>query len=167
MKALFLDIDGVIATEEQYMRRRDKFWRSTEWAKELGVPYPFDEKCVKILNQIVEETEAEIIITSDWRLHWDLVLLSQIFQHNGIEKLPRSMTKIKPVSFGRLNMNRANEILDFINHFDLKQFVILDDLDLAEFLDKGDAKNRFVRTKDSQGLKEVGVKEKVIRILNT
>jgi hypothetical protein len=166
MKALFLDIDGVIATEEQYSRRRDKFWKKTEWAKELGVPYPFDEKCVEILNEIVEETDAEIIISSDWRLHWDLILLSEIFKHNGVKKLPRSVTKVKPVSMGQLSKNRANEILDFVNHFDLKQFAILDDLDLMQFLDKGDAKERFVRTKDNQGLKEVGVKEKVINILN-
>jgi hypothetical protein len=166
MKALFLDIDGVIATEEQYSRRRDKFWKKTEWAKELGVPYPFDEKCVEILNEIVEETDAEIIISSDWRLHWDLILLSEIFKHSGVKKLPRSVTKVKPVSMGQLSKNRANEILDFVNHFDLKQFAILDDLDLMQFLDKGDAKERFVRTKDNQGLKEVGVKEKVINILN-
>jgi hypothetical protein len=76
------------------------------------------------------------------------------------------VTKVKPVSMGQLSKNRANEILDFVNHFDLKQFAILDDLDLMQFLDKGDAKERFVRTKDNQGLKEVGVKEKVINILN-
>jgi len=166
MKVIFLDIDGVVATEEQYMRNRVNFWKKYEWARELKVPYPFDEKCVKILNEIVEETDAEIIISSDWRLHWGLVELAEIFKHNGVNKMPRSVTKNKPVHMTYLEKNRANEVLDFINHFDLTQFVILDDLDLKDLLDRGDARDKFVRTKDSQGLKESGLKKKILDILN-
>ena len=165
MKAIFLDIDGVIALEEQFMRNRPKFWKKHEWAKELGVPYPFDEKCVALLNEIIEETNAEIVISSDWRLHWDLVLMAEIFTRNGIKKMPRSMTKNMPVSMSWLEKNRANEIEAFISHFDLKQFVILDDLDLSRTFKTKEAVDRFVRTKDTQGLKEVNIKQKVIDTL--
>lgn len=166
MKVIFLDIDGVIALEEQFMRNRLKFWKKHEWAKELGVPYPFDEKCVNLLNEIVEETDAEIVITSDWRHHWDLTLMAEIFTRNGIKKMPRSMTKNLPVSMSWLEKNRVNEIEAFINHFDLKQFVILDDLNLGECMKVKEMADRFIRTKDTQGLKETGIKQKIINTLN-
>ena len=29
----------------------------------------FDQKAVKVLNEILEQTDAEIVVSSDWRLH--------------------------------------------------------------------------------------------------
>jgi hypothetical protein len=29
----------------------------------------FDKKAIKVLNQVLEETGAEIVVSSDWRLY--------------------------------------------------------------------------------------------------
>lgn len=40
----------------------------------------FDKKAVKILNQILEETNAEIIVSSDWRFHATLEELGDYYE---------------------------------------------------------------------------------------
>ena len=37
MKVIFLDIDGVLATDKQFMGNRNKFNQKNDWAKELKV----------------------------------------------------------------------------------------------------------------------------------
>ena len=63
MKVLFLDHDGVICL-------------STEWGSRFnngdGLDSLFDRfnpKAIKVLNQIIEETDCEIVVSSDWRFH--------------------------------------------------------------------------------------------------
>ena len=70
MKYIFLDIDGVLACDAQMYTNAKKFQKKREWAKELNVLYPFDPICVKVLNEILEATGAEIILSSDWKKFW-------------------------------------------------------------------------------------------------
>lgn len=163
-KIIFLDIDGVLATDKQFMLNRKKFQEKNSWAYDNNVPYPFDDKCVKILNDILKQTDAEIVLTSDWKLHWDLIRLHEIFENNKVTKSPRMVTKNNPVSFGNLSKNRANEIDQFLDHFNYVNYVIIDDLDVGKYLKTGD--KRFVQTKDREGLKQLGTKEKIIKILS-
>lgn len=130
MNLIILDIDGVLATEET----------SKLPAHELYA-YPFDKACVKIFNEILEETKAEIILSSDWRLMYnnDLDTLDEVFKHNGVIKSPIDITR----NLG----DRGKDILDYIekNIYRIKQFVILDDLDLKVYPDN------FVRCNINQG----------------
>jgi hypothetical protein len=163
-KIIFLDIDGVLATNKQYIMNRKKFQEKNEWAYENNVPYPFDKKCVEIFNEILMETDAEIILSSDWKLHWDLLPLHEIFHNNGVIKSPRMVTKNDPVSFGNLELNRAHEIDLFLNNFNFVNYIVIDDLDVGRYLKSG--KDRFIKTKDSEGLKQKGIKDKILQILN-
>jgi hypothetical protein len=54
MKVIFLDIDGVLATNKEYMVNRTKFQTKHAEAKELRIPYPYNPQCVKIFNEIIE-----------------------------------------------------------------------------------------------------------------
>jgi histidinol phosphatase-like enzyme len=69
---VFLDLDGVLATNKQYMMNQKKFQDKNPIAKKLRIPYPFDPKCVKIFNEILDATEADIVLSSDWKLHFSL-----------------------------------------------------------------------------------------------
>jgi hypothetical protein len=40
----------------------------------------FDTKSVKILNEILEETGAEIVVSSDWKLHATLEELGEYYE---------------------------------------------------------------------------------------
>ena len=71
MKILFLDIDGVLCTEECSKKPYHPVFF-----------YPFHIDCVNIFNHILLETNAEIVITSDWRKHleFDLNRIDQLFK---------------------------------------------------------------------------------------
>jgi FMN phosphatase YigB (HAD superfamily) len=85
MKIIFLDIDGVLATNKEFATNRTKFREKYLWAKELRVPYKFN----------------------------------------------------KP-----------------------EKWIAIDDMNLSSL------GPNFFRTKDSEGLKQSGLKDKIIKILN-
>ena len=85
---IFLDLDGVLCTFNEYMRPTSKFWQKHKEAKELRLPYQFNSKCVKVFNEILIITDADIVLSSDWRTHWNLQELDNIFKYNKVIKSP-------------------------------------------------------------------------------
>ena len=146
MKVIFLDIDGVLATEESSKQPNHEIFS-----------YRFDSNCVSIFNQILAETNAEIILSSDWRLMYnnDLEVLDELFKHNGILKSPIDVTP-------NLGRNREKEIAFYLESalYEITDFVILDDTAINGF-----PKN-FVRCNINEGLKQNGIKEKIVSVLN-
>ena len=75
MKVIFLDHDGVICLADNWGGRSKKWaqYRSAnpESSRDMGqapVEYRFDnfdQKAIKVLNEILEETGAEIVVSSD------------------------------------------------------------------------------------------------------
>ena len=57
MKAIFLDIDGVVNKQENYDR-----------SKNMG-PYPIDSYCSFLVGRIQLQTGCEVVLSSSWRLH--------------------------------------------------------------------------------------------------
>ena len=82
MKVLFLDNDGVICLSNNWGGRAKKWAKyrsenpnSSNDKKDAPVDVrfdDFDEKAIKVLNSILEETGAEIVVSSDWRFHANL-----------------------------------------------------------------------------------------------
>jgi len=60
MKALFLDIDGVLNSAE-YLRERRHLPRPT--------PHAIDAPTIPRLNAITDRTGAKIVVSSSWRAH--------------------------------------------------------------------------------------------------
>ena len=147
MKVIFLDIDGVLATEES---------SKMPWHEEFT--YPFDTSCVSIFNRILQKTSAEIVLTSDWRLPFqnDLSTLERLFKYNGVSKSPIDVTP----DFGK---NRNKEILSYLhkNSSKIGSFLILDDMDLKIH------PLQFIRCNIKNGLNQPWIEEKAISILNS
>ena len=161
MKIIFLDIDGVLATHKEFGMNRTKFQTKHAEAKEIHIPYPFNSGCVKIFNEILDETNAIIVLSSDWRFHWDLNDLDKIFKFNGVKKSPIAITsKIKRKLSSELEDDRSYQIKNYVNETLPDVWVAIDDLNLSSLGDN------FIRTKDMEGLKQTGIKEKIIKILN-
>ncbi len=142
-KYIFLDIDGVLCIDEH-----DN--------EESVFPYPFTVDCVKVLNKILLATDAEIILTSDWRIHfdYDLKAIGKEFKRNKVIKSPIDTTP-------DYNGQRSKEIFTYVyNHSYIKSFLILDDMNLKC------CSMRFLRTKKDIGLTEPGIKDNAIYILN-
>jgi hypothetical protein len=68
MKIIFLDIDGVLNCENAYRAGECKY---QEWIWEDGQKDHYQRFCVKskdLLNRLIDQTEAKIVISSTWRL---------------------------------------------------------------------------------------------------
>lgn len=141
---IFLDIDGVLATDD-----------SAELPRHETFAYPFDRDCVAVFNEILSITGAEIVLSSDWKLIYnnDLGILDELFKHNGVIKSPIATTE-------DLGM-RHFEITSYLqeNSAQINRFLILDDLQL-----KIHSLN-FVRCNSKHGIKENGIKNKCLTIL--
>jgi len=164
MKYIFLDIDGVLACDAQLYMNAKKFQSKHEWAKELNVLYPFDKDCVKIFNEILELSDAEIILSSDWKLFWNLENLNIIFKKNGVIKSPIDITENFTVSIDSwvgLEKNRASQIHEYIERNGIEDFIILDDLDIKKYMDPKYDDNIFL-TRSKEGLKQSMLKTKIL-----
>jgi hypothetical protein len=171
-KYIFLDIDGVLATSKEFNMNTQKFWEKNEWAKNLKVPYKWNESAVKIFNEILETTNAEIVLSSDWRKHWNLEELDIIFKENGVVKSPKSTTIKYRETFDHDFRNRASQIESYIrtnNFIDENEqptclWIVLDDLPIKQFFPEH-LKDRIFQTNDREGIKISGMKEKIIKKL--
>lgn len=183
MKVIFLDNDGVICLTSNWGGRSKKWAKyrsanpdSSRVMKDAPVFVRFDDfdkKAVRILNSILEETSAEIVVSSDWKLHATLKELGDYYQSQGIIKRPIDVTPNNYFGKYELEMTRCSEIKDWLEkHPEVTHWVAVDDLDLSEKFgpisghSNGGLKNFVLTPKSSEGIKQSGIKEKIIRFLN-
>ena len=195
MKVLFLDNDGVICLHNNWGTRNKKRQKAK---LSIKVPFKelpldvrfdnFDKKAIKILNEVLEETGAEIIVSSDWRFHATLEELGDYYQSQGIIKRPLDTTEkfsnVFPKEWNSLRFRAELELERFMeinrwleNHPEVTNWVAVDDLDMSvDFLaprfsnqDNVDEKpglTNFVLTpKSTEGIKQSGVKEKILHFV--
>lgn len=178
IKLLFLDHDGVTTLGPQYGTR----YKKREAAKEGGTDPndveliwdDFDPKAIVILNEIIDATDCEIVISSTWREHGTLEQIQELYLKRGIAKTPIGYTPVMDYNpdcsilyyqckyreaFG---LNRQHEILHWIESFqeriEIDNWVAVDDQPL------GIHEDHFVQTIDlpSKGIKQDGIKELII-----
>ena len=144
------------------MRARHKFWKKYDLANQLKLPYEFNAVCVRVLNEILTLTNAEIVLSSDWRTEWNLQELDNIFKFNKVIKSPIDVTEVCPTSISNYAKNRAHEIDIYVqNHPTIEKFVVIDDLDLKPYVPEG----TFIRTIEREGIKQSGIKDKILKIM--
>jgi len=170
MKVLFLDHDGVVCLSNNWGSRlkKQKKWGGRKMSmtlREVPVEYRFDnfdKKAVKVLNEVLVETGAEVVVGSDWKLHGSLEDLGQFYDLMGVVKKPIDLTPIVDQS-GTLELLRSLEIQKWLeNNKNVTSWVSVDDLDMTLFL--GD--NFVLTPKENEGIKQTGIKDKLIKILN-
>jgi hypothetical protein len=154
---IFLDIDGVLATVKQYGLTHN----SKSWIQDYNV-YPFDKKCVETFNEILEKTNAEIVLSSDWRIHFKLEELTDIFTINGVIRTPVDITPFHPTSMSFYQKNRAGEILKYVEDNNVSKWIAIDDMNLHKWL----YPNFFMCKSEWEGIKQSGLKQKIIKYLN-
>ena len=197
MKVIFLDHDGVICLSnnwggrsKKWSKYRSAYPNSSKEKKDAPVSVRFDDfdiKAIKVLNEIIEQTGCEIVVSSDWRLHATLEELGDYYISQGIIKRPVDATDIFKDLFPKewsafrfraeLELERSMEIGNWLeNHPEVTHWVAVDDLNMSsEFLskyfsdgesDKNPGLSNFVLTpKSSEGIKQCGIKEKIIKYL--
>jgi len=169
MKVIFLDIDGVLNNENTFIKKYKEFSSTGKIIPEI------DMQMVMRLKQIVNATGAVIVLSSSWKLGWDinftkcsqhckdLILIFSEYNLKIFDKTPN-------IEHG----NRQREIKEWLkNHPETEKFVILDDETtfLMDFVGKQLVKTSILpdgvmltNMKDTTGLQEKHVKE-AIKIL--
>lgn len=154
IKVIFLDIDGVL----NFNGCRDK----------IGGLYFVNDNRIKLLKEIIDATEAKIVLSSTWRIGWydrdyglhsphveDFNKLEEKLNESGITFISR--TPMSPDGY------RGKEIKSWLDNWNgdpVESFVIIDDdNDMKPFMD------RLVQTSFNKGLQQKNV-DKAIRLLN-
>lgn len=110
MKIIFLDIDGVLNSDEYF----DKI-------KNLnieGIQNKVEVEKIKLLKQAIDITGAKVVLTSSWRYRTNAKYLKELLLEYDII----------PDSTPYLNNRRGLEIKEWLEeHSDIENFVILDD----------------------------------------
>ena len=186
MKVIFLDHDGVICLSNNWGNR---FKKQKEWGGrklsmttlEMPVEYRFDnfdEKAVNVLNEILEETGAEIVVSSDWKRWATVEEMGEYYESKGIIKKPIAFTDsilyddYEDFPWHRkceLEQTRSLEIAQYLGlNTVITHWVAIDDLDMSLKLerDKEWGLKNFVLTPiDNEGIKQTGIKDKILNFL--
>ena len=187
MKVIFLDNDGVICLYDNWGGRGKKWSKyrsenpeSSLLLKDAPVEIRFDDfdkKAIKILNEIIKETGAEIIVSSDWKLHATLEELGDYYEAQGIIKRPIAITpnmhEFDPdandlfVWKRWMERKRIVEIKRYLKETpEITNWVAIDDLNMSPQANGGHRLENFVLTPRSrEGIKQSGIKEKIIDFL--
>jgi hypothetical protein len=197
MKVIFLDHDGVICLSNNWGSRRKKQdkWGGRKLSmtlKEIPLEYRFDNfdtKAINVLNEILETTGAEIVISSDWKTWATVEEMGDYYEMQGIIKKPIAYTKsLGQCSFQDkksfswsvtydLEQSRYVEITQYLmDHPEITHWVSIDDLHMGRHVenskygsfDRDDwGLENFVWTpRSDEGIKQSGVKEKILKYLS-
>lgn len=187
MKVIFLDIDGVMNSENHVreliaLKDQGKLDKET-YLDNWDLPY---EATLKPLSRIVKETKAEIVLSSSWRLLYRrFERLNKIFSKYGFQMIDKTchgvdVNKAKEIGcdisksyYGLETYNgnkrtflsdRGIEISEWLSrHPEVEQYVIIDD-DIEDI--KPFHPNNYVKTDFyNWGLTEE-LADKAIEILN-
>jgi len=203
MKVIFLDNDGVICLANNWgsrLKKREKWggMKLSMSGSEIPLEYRFDNfdpKAVKVLNEILEKTGAEIVVSSDWRLYANIEELGDYYESQGIIKRPIGMTEVfhytNWVNEGFIQSDEEdkfpwsrNDYREQERHFEIMRYlgnypsithwVAIDDLHMGidvaassygPYERDWGLKNFVWTPRDWEGIKQSGVKEKILKYL--
>jgi len=177
-KIIFLDIDGVLNSNDWYVRRQNEYEMD---AVENQYPfYEFDPKAINRLNEIIKSTGAKVVVSSTWRLGRSVEELQTILNMVGfigevIDKtahfssidgytVPRGCeieAWLDKKGFQRINWSIEKQQM-YIDKSPVKNYIILDDDSDMLY----NQKEHFVHTGWKFGLDDLAML-KSINILNS
>ena len=122
MKIIFLDFDGVMDTAYY-----DDFLHKNSLPETDKYGIVFDPYCIKNLKYIIDNTRADIVISSTWK---DDMTYNEILDMWKDRNLPGFVTDVTPT----VSRHRGNEIDAWFEECrDTCRYAIIDDLDSSNF----------------------------------
>ena len=156
---IFLDIDGVLALNNEMYYENEKHWYPK------FNRYRLNKGAVKVLNEICDEVDPVIVLSSDWKDHYGIADMNEYFEWCGITHKISDYTStlwgIQYTSYQDLEECRATEILLYVRERELTTWVAIDDLDMKPWIP-----DNFVHTpRSNEGIKQTNAKNKILSIL--
>ena len=172
MKVIFLDHDGVICLSQQWGGRFKKpgFDSNPETPLDIRMDN-FDKKAIKVLNEIIEITGAEIVVSSDWKRWGTLDQMKEMYTIRGVKPpidLTPDLKDFDLETHGLLSWKSQPETIRVIEieewlkkHPEVTHWVAIDDMDLSKL-------DNFILTARpfSEGIKQSGLKSKILNFLS-
>ena len=198
MKVIFLDHDGVICLATEWGGRFKKQQKHGKKLSQSVLSLPvdcrfdnFNKKAILILNEIIQETGAEIVVSSDWKSWATCEEMGEYYEAKGIAKKPIAFTPFfrdlqaegKIPGYDdfvwdrkfQLEQERHFEILEWLKENQgVTHWVAIDDLNMGipqtheswgEMEMDWGLTNFVLTPKSTEGIKQSGIKEKVIKYL--
>ena len=112
MKVIFLDFDGVLNNNSYFLDSKEK------------APFFLQDEKMILLKQIVDSTNAKIVLSTSWREIWnsDLDISSKLKDYfYSFDLSVYDVTK-------NINYNRPLEISTWLKENNVSSYVILDDI---------------------------------------
>lgn len=193
MKVIFLDHDGVICLSTEWGGR---FKKQNKWggrklsmtSNQIPMEYRFDnfnKKAIKVLNEILEETGAEVVVSSDWKRWCNVEEMGSYYESQGIVKKPIAFTPnlSECNNYGEdfpwerqwdLEQTRSLEIKQYLqDHPEVTEWVAIDDLNMGKtgmsysvnWVHDWGLENFVLTPKGNEGIKQSGMKEKILTYL--
>lgn len=150
MNLIFLDVDGVLNSRNHLIEVYNQTHKPHS-----GYSYPFDENCLKNLQNLVLKTNSKLVIDSTWRkdVEGRKTLLKKLNSYN----LDIHIIGYTPV----LNSTRGVEIKSFLSRLKANpNFIILDD----DSADMEDLLPHLIKTNPQTGLTSQNVEEGLIKL---
>lgn len=150
MKILFLDIDGVLNSQDfiiKSARKKGAMLHPNEM---------IDPESIEYLNKVIEETGAHIVISSTWRKSWKKNELEAHLEGYG---LVYPIFDYTPIHESRV---RGEEIEDYLFNLneDVLNYVILDDD--SDFLPH--QFNNLIQTNFEKGLTNIKAEDTIQKL---
>lgn len=198
MKVIYLDHDGVICLSTEWGSRFKKervFRELTDTKGKLSSPNyglsindrfdNFNKKAIKVLNSILKETDAEIVVSSDWKNFANVEEMGDYYESQGIIKRPIGFTPYLSQCTNHgddypwqrqwdSEQTRSLEIKQHLtDHPEITHWVAIDDLDMGktglyygmEFEHDWGLDNFVLTPLSNEGIKQCGIKEKILKFL--
>lgn len=142
-----MDFDGVLNSVKYTESIADDEYPKLSvewWAKGL------DPKPIRLLNEIVDRTGAQVVVSSSWRIGFGPKGLGTILQMRGFTG------RVIDRTVYLAGQPRSDEIEEWLNAHEVESYVILDDDDDAEI------DGHFVQTHIMVGLTKEDVEKAVV-----
>lgn len=159
MKIIFLDIDGVLNSFEEYTApSRMGFEWDPSVMHRCGIQLDLHWDNVKKMNKLIEESGAKVVLSTSWRkgddIWWSNLL--QTLEH--FHLLPVIIDKTPD-----LKLNRGDEVQAWLDqHPETTHFVVFDDINEFELTPK--VLKNFIQTNFQVGVTDEDI-EKARKLL--
>ncbi len=130
---VFLDIDGVLATEDTW----DEWF--ADGSPEAAKHELLDPECVRMVQRLCDQLDASVVISSSWRQLHPLDALVRILERGGLSVKVIGATPV------RYDFDRGREIADWMaaNNVGPNQILILEDAEDVDPFEHRTVRPRF------------------------
>lgn len=132
MKVVFLDVDGVLNSEDDLLiyRAKNNITGCILYAE-------VEDRPLKLLKEIIDRTNAKIVVSSSWRIGCDRSGKGNKLYTKLVNRLADYDIEVYDITPSlRGDTQRGDEIREWLSKNPIDNFIILDDdSDMCEFRD--------------------------------